>query len=179
MAWQDEVVAALGATERSSAFDRATWAKAEAEIGSVLPPGYKSLIDRLGAGCIGDYLWLVAPSHVNRALDFADNSKHAIKCYSIYQETDPIEFARPSPPKKGAVLPFACTVGGDYISFICGPGNPDNWPVAFCHDGASCEAIYAAGVAEFFFEIVEKRLQGNGFPPSFLDQEMRFVSHET
>ena len=173
MAWQDEVVAALGATERSSAFDRATWAKAEAEIRCVLPPGFKALIDRLGAGCIGEFIWLPSPSHVNTNLNTADMADHGINSYAYLQREFPTSFPRPRPPKEGAAIPFACTADGEYLSFICGRGDPDNWPVAFCHHGTRREEVLAADVAEFFSALVECRLQTNVLP-GYQQHEMKF-----
>ena len=179
MAWQDEIVEVLGANERSSAFDPMEWAKVEVEIGCNLPEGFKLLIDRLGAGCIGDFLWLPAPSHANINLDATELVKKGVYCYSYLQERHPIYFPRPSPPKEGSAVVFAVTDNGDYLSFILGPGDPDHWPVALCHAGADYEEFLADGVEEFFCALVGNRLQCDGFPSDFLDQEMTFVTVKT
>ncbi len=172
MVWQDEIVSILGADERP-AFSRAKWIAAESEIRCVLPPGFKALIDRLGAGCIGEFIWLPSPSHVNTNLNTADMANHGINSYAYLQREFPTSFPRPRPPKEGAAIPFACTADGEYLSFICGLGDPDNWPVVFCDNGADLEQVLATDVAEFFSALVECRLETNVLP-DYQQHEMKF-----
>ena len=173
MAWQDKIVDALGANERT-AFGESKWAAVESEVGCIFPQGFKSLIDRLGACCIGNFLWLPAPSHDNIYLNTTELVREAIYCYSKLNEVDPVGYARPSPPKEGAPMAFAVTGNGDYLSFICDPNNPDNWPVALCHEGVDFEEFLAGCVEEFFVALVENRLQCDGLPSDFLYKEMTF-----
>ena len=174
MSWQDEIVAALGATQRPSVPSRDEWIEAEAEIGCTIPEGYKALIDRLGEGCIGGFLWLYAPSRVDKNIDIAHMAKHGSYCYSIYQEINPAEFPRPPPPKEGSCVVFARTENGDILSFIVGPGDPDSWQVALCHDGMTCEEILGNSVEDFFFALVENRIKSRLLPQSWLDEKMYF-----
>ena len=105
--------------------------------------------------------------------------KEGVDCYSCLHERHPIYFPRPSPPKEGSAVVFAVTDNGDYLSFILGSGDSDNWPLALCHEGADYEKFLADRVEEFFCALVGNRLQRDGFPSDFLDQEMRFVAVET
>ena len=176
MSWQDEIVAALGATERTSVPSRDEWIEAEAEIGCKLPEGYKALIDRLGAGRINDFLWLFLPSPIDINIDIADQAKHGVYCYSVYQEINPNEFPRPSPPEVGAAIVFARTLNGDLLSFVVGPGDPDGWHVALCHEGKTSEEILGKGVEDFFFSLVENRIKSRLLPRDFLGEKKSFRS---
>ena len=178
-AWQDEIVEALGATARPSGFGGAAWAAVEAEIGCALPAGFKVLIDRLGAGCIGGSIWLPAPFHENKDLDTAVVAKNAMCSYSRLHEHHPVYYPRLSPPEDGAAVAFARTDSGDYLSFICEPGDPDNWAVAICHKGIFYDEILAGDVAEFFYAFVENRVRSIVLPPDFFDLEMKFETHDT
>ena len=173
--WQDHIVAALGATARPSPYGPETWAKAEAEAGCIFPAGLKALIDRLGAGSISEYLILHSPSHDKDFHEIGVLAMDADQFYSYLRNHHPDYYPRPSPPREGAALGFAHTIDyGAYLSFICGPGDPDKWPVAMCHQGADCEDILADGVAEFFFALVENRLRTEELASEFLADKMTF-----
>ncbi|MFC7362902.1 SMI1/KNR4 family protein [Nocardioides astragali] len=107
---------------------RIEWARIEAWLGTPLPGAYRQLCDRFGSLYVGDWLWLHAPVRFTEYSPF-DRELAAIRS----EARDACEATGlPAPvfhPKKGGLLPFGSSRGGEGVFWDTSGEDPDDWPV--------------------------------------------------
>ena len=84
----------------SPAYPNPDWARVENDHGIRLPADYKAFIERFGAGCIDDFLWVIDPFSSSRDLNF-DKGDYFRESYAVMKAEFPSDYPRPGYPAEG------------------------------------------------------------------------------
>jgi hypothetical protein len=102
-------------------------AAAEAALGTALPPDYRELVARYGAGRIAGFLWVFQPGGVPDTIDLAAQAQAQREdLAALAAGGEPLPF--PLFPDPGGLLAAGMTDNGDALFWRTG-GAPETWPV--------------------------------------------------
>jgi hypothetical protein len=103
------------------------WAKAEAELGTALPPDYRAFIETYGSGRIAELLWVFNPADRRETINLLVQSpaqREVLRELAEMGETIPY----PVFPEPGGLLPFGMSDNGDVLHWRA-QGAPEQWTV--------------------------------------------------
>lgn len=125
----DEV---LAAADPGSA--RIDWDRVQAWLGTALPADYRTIADRFGSLCVGEWLWVHAPVSLEGYESF-DRELSGVRA-GTRDACDASGLDAPVfHPKRGGLLPFGSGRGGEGLFWDTSAGTPDEWPVVVLAQG--------------------------------------------
>ncbi len=107
---------------------RIDWERVEAWLGTSLPGDYRELCDRFGSLYVGDWIWVHAPV---RLAGYATYDREVAGIRSEARDACDAS-GLPAPvfhPKRGGLLPFGSSRGGEGLFWDTSGSDPNTWPV--------------------------------------------------
>ncbi|CRI56987.1 SMI1/KNR4 family protein [Pseudomonas sp. CCOS 191] len=149
----------------SPAYPNPDWARVENDHGIRLPADYKAFIERFGAGCIDDFLWVIDPFSSSRDLNF-DKGDYFRESYAVMKAEFPSDYPRPGYPAEGAFWPWGFTENGETLVWIV-KGEPDSWSVALHSVDQGEEYLIACGCIELLCKLFRREIHSCILPEGF------------
>ncbi|MEU8892553.1 hypothetical protein [Streptomyces sp. NPDC048442] len=107
-----------------------SWELLFAELNTVLPQDYVTLMERYGAGVWSDWLRFFTPLlPVDHERSFLTHVEEVLSGYRQLRDAHPDMCPLPVWPDPGGFLPFADSIDGDNLGWLTEGDSPDAWPL--------------------------------------------------
>lgn len=167
MDWMEELQAALRPPVQHKIVGAShDWSATERFLGRGVPQDYKRFVDVYGDGSWHSFILFFLPGDEQERYALP---QEAILQNGVYEEQKinwPDRYRMPLLPDEGSLMPFARTENGDFIGWIVGPEDPDNWKVGvLAHEEGMVEQ-FDMSFAEFLTRLTTSEVKPGCFPAS-------------
>ncbi|SMO45818.1 SMI1/KNR4 family protein [Paracoccus laeviglucosivorans] len=167
--WIDELAELMpppAIEARGAIAQTADWERAEVELGVKLPADYRAFLDRWGAGSIGPFMHPYTPAAgFHPVITLPSGVTGEARAYASLKENHPASLVWPVYPAHGSLMSFAVTDNGDYVGWLVGPGDPNDWPVAVVDDEyGNMQVFDGLTFGPFLLGVVTGRIRPEAFP---------------
>lgn len=154
------------------------WEELFARLGTKLPGEYITLMELYGFGCWRGWLRSNAPLRTHERGLLSD-IEWLTDIYRSHRAEQPDRFPMVMWPEPGGFLPFADTIGSDYIGWLTDGDDPDAWPITVWSRDADQVPPLELGLIDTLVVWLRGEFGGIGLPG--LDEEddpLEFARHE-
>jgi len=154
----------------------ASWAAAEAALGTRLPTDYKAFIATYGTGSIDEFITVLNATSLAPQFRLDDYGETMLAVTRDLRAGGIVEIPFPIYPEPGGLLPWGVTANGDWGYWITEPtSDPDAWPVAVSVDRGPDWFRHPGPLTRFLVELLEGSAKVPFFPDDFPSSQGAFV----
>lgn len=152
-----------------------SWSATERFLGRAIPQDYKRFMEIYGDGSWHSFVLFFPPGGDDEKYTLPYEAVQQSRVYGEQKTSRPDEYTMPLLPENGSLMPFARTENGDYLGWIVGPDDPDNWKIAIlAHEYGRAEQ-FDMSFAEFLTRLTKGEVKPECFPDSLNRSKAEFL----